>query len=208
MVTNSPLMFPKPDFPILLLHQDDEDEKDSESYSRFNPAQAASALSILCEILERLPASAKVVVLCLYTAEKERMRDMLKAKGIFIPVVSADGFQANEADLVYIITTRSVEQSDDDRLLAFVKDDRRATVALSRARHGLILHGNLLTLSKGTVWRKFILEALKETEIVRPDSYLYALRSGTNPETITLPLGCVNGILPAPTPSSSFHHTA
>ena len=73
-------------------------------------------------------------------------------------VVTVDGFQANEADLTYVLTTRSVEKLDEEteRVLEFIQDQRRATVALSRSRQGLVLHGNLNTLAAGDVWRKFI----------------------------------------------------
>lgn len=60
-----------------------------------------------------------------------------------VKVVSAHGFQANEADFVYIVTTRSITGTDGDRVPEFIKDERRATVTISRAKHGLILHGNL-----------------------------------------------------------------
>ena len=104
-----------------------------------------------------------------------------------VKVVSADGFQANEADFVYIVTTRSMTGTDEDRVPEFIKDERRATVAISRAKHGLILHGNLQTMSAGIVWRKFMLEALKYTKVCSPSAYLKAVRNGTRPDTLTLP---------------------
>ena len=188
MITDAPLSFPQQDFPVLLLHQDEEDEREVESYSRHNIAQANSASAILVEMLRRLPCTAKVVVLCLYAAQKEQMREHLRVLNLdSVKVVSADGFQANEADFVYIVTTRSINNTEDDRVLEFIKDERRATVAISRAKHGLILHGNLQTMSIGIVWKKFMLEALKHTKVCSPFSYLRALQSGTQPDTLTLP---------------------
>ena len=194
MITSAPLSFPVPDFPVLLLHQEDEDSKDSETTSRYNEGQESAALSILVEILERLPSSARVVVVCLYTTEKDRMREEVKKRNwTSVKVHSADGFQANEADLVYILTTRSTPVADSllrlirEKVLDFIRDERRATVALSRAREGVILHGNLKTMCTGEAWRGFVLEALRGTKIVSPDAYLAALESGTDPETLTLP---------------------
>jgi len=78
-------------------------------------------------------------------------------------MVSVDGYQSQESEIVYVLTTRSLgdeEPSDDQRILTFdplqfVKDKRRATVALSRAKAGLFVHGNLRTMAMGEAWRKF-----------------------------------------------------
>ena len=122
------------------------------------------------------------------------MREEVKKRNwTSVKVHSADGFQANEADLVYILTTRSTPVADSllrlirEKVLDFIRDERRATVALSRAREGVILHGNLKTMCTGEAWRGFVLEALRGTKIVSPDAYLAALESGTDPETLTLP---------------------
>ena len=188
MIMKSPLSFPKPSFPILLLHQEEEDVRETERHGRHNPAQAASAISVILEMLKKLPTGCRIVVLCLYTAEKERMHDQLRKHGITcVKVKSVDGFQANESDLVYILTTRSTPEAVDGQVLEFIQDERRATVAVSRARHGIVLHGNLNTLCVGNVWKSFMCEALKETQVVSPKSYLNALCNVTEPETLPKP---------------------
>ena len=83
--------------------------------------------------------------------------------------------------------------ADDDPALDFIKDERRATTALSRARHGVILHGNLKTLCAGGVWRKFVLETLKYTKIVSPGAYQKAIRDGEPVPTLSIPLWMLGG---------------
>ena len=86
------------------------------------------------------------MILCLYTALKRALKDRLLERPR-VRVVTADAYQANQLDIVVLVTTRSVElNSQTSRILDFVTDDRRATVALSRQRHGLIIIGNLQTL--------------------------------------------------------------
>ena len=144
MVTSAPLWFPQPDFPILLLHQEDEDVREDDHTSRHNAGQAEKAFEILIELLVRLPAEANVVMLCLYTAEKDRMIAEMRRRNLTrVLVRSVDGFQASEADVVYVLTTRSVDAAEGDRSLEFIEDDKRATTALSRGRHVVIVHGNL-----------------------------------------------------------------
>ena len=203
MVTGADLKLPTPSFPIMLFHQEDEDVRDPNSFSRHNIAQADNAVDILLRLLARLPEHATVAVLCLYTAEKERMKERLRALGInSVKVSSVDGYQANEADIVYLLTTRSISASDSKTSLEFIQNDRRATVAISRARHGVILHGNLKTLSTGLVWRLFILYALGKTEALDPDSYLKMWRDGIPSKPISLPLWTLDG---AP-PTSRIHY--
>jgi superfamily I DNA and/or RNA helicase len=55
--------------------------------------------------------------------------------------------------------------------LQFVKDKRRATVALSRAKAGLFIHGNLRTMAMGETWRKFFCAALERTHVVDPREF-------------------------------------
>ena len=95
------------------------------------------------------------------------MREEVKKRNwTSVKVHSADGFQANEADLAYILTTRSTPVADsllrliNEKVLDFIRNERRATIALSRAREGVILHGNLKTICTGEAWRGFVLESL------------------------------------------------
>jgi superfamily I DNA and/or RNA helicase len=96
-----------------------------------------------------------------------------------IRFITVDGYQSQEADLIYLLTTRSLK--DEPKLtqprsrygdpLKFVKDARRATVALSRGKSGLFIHGNLRTLALGSVWNNFIKAALDNTFVVDPSHF-------------------------------------
>lgn len=57
-----------------------------------------------------------------------------------------------------------------------MRDECRATVALSRAKHGLFLIGDIETLKGGKVWNRFISRASDFTQVVGPE-YLKVLRS-------------------------------
>ena len=136
------------------------------------------AVKLLKHFVSKMPKDAEIVALCLYSADKEDLKEKLRC----IPqvtVVTVDGFQANEADLTYVLTTRSVEKLDEEteKVLEFIQDKRRSTVALSRSRHGLVLHGNLNTLAAGDVWRKFIDAAVERTYVTDPNDYLNSLEN-------------------------------
>ena len=183
------LPLPNRESPILLFHMDDGDIRDEESFSWLNEAQTQTSIDLLEALFTHLPAQAEIVILCLYTAQKRALKDRLLGRPR-VRVVTADAYQANQADIVVLVTTRSVElNSQTSRILDFVTDDRRATVALSRARHGLIIIGNLQTLSYGQVWRKFLTVALEKTFAVNPEEYLSSINLRVPLAPISVPLG-------------------
>jgi hypothetical protein len=94
-----------------------------------------------------------------------------------VKFITVDGFQPQEADIVYLLTTRSTGEVQSKREgayfdpLKFIKNSRRTTVALSRGKSGLFVHGNLKTLATGMVWYKFFMAALEKTFVVDPAEF-------------------------------------
>jgi superfamily I DNA and/or RNA helicase len=158
------------------LHQEDADIKDTHSTSRLNPSQAANACKILAKLAAALPYMS-IVCLCLYSGELHNLRSLMPNSPIRF--ITVDGYQSQEADLIYLLTTRSLadepkatqQRSRYGDPLKFVKDARRATVALSRGKSGLFIHGNLRTLALGSVWNNFIRAALEKTFVVNPSQF-------------------------------------
>ena len=110
--------------------------------------------------------------------QKECLQNEFEKLGWNALVVSVDGYQAQEADLVILVTTqsrRSVSGLGDSS--DFLRDNCRATVAISRAKHGLFLVGDVEILKSGMVWFRFIDRSSDYTQVVGPE-YLNVLRSG------------------------------
>ena len=59
-----------------------------------------------------------------------------------IEINSIDGFQGQEKDVIYLSLVRSNERGE----LGFLKDYRRLNVAMTRARHKLVIIGDMSTL--------------------------------------------------------------
>jgi hypothetical protein len=173
--------------PIVLLHQEDIDEKEKFSSSRNNPSQAHNAGAILNKLAKALPETVSITCMCLYAGELKKVRPMVA--GTRVRLVTVDGFQSQESDVTYVLTTRSASEGDIRSMerraverqaatgqvqsdpLGFVKNARRTIVALSRARSGLFVHGNLKLLATGRVWNLFLKEALVSTFAVDPREY-------------------------------------
>ena len=89
-------------------------------------------------------------------------------ENILIQVNTVDAFQAREQNIVILVTTHSKTPGSAARAdtSQFIKDSRRATVALSRAKSGLILIADFEILAEGGVWRRFVEKAQQHVPIV------------------------------------------
>ncbi|CAE7215477.1 unnamed protein product, partial [Symbiodinium necroappetens] len=101
-------------------------------------------------------ATEEVVVLTPYLQQKEllqgRLRGVPELKEVRVSTV--DGFQGAEADLVVFSAVRSNREGR----LGFLQDTRRANVALTRARRGLVVFADAETLRQadGSIWAEWL----------------------------------------------------
>jgi superfamily I DNA and/or RNA helicase len=90
----------------------------------------------------------KVVVITFYAQQVQALiqtqmhRRPLGTKGLMASVHTVDSFQGSEADVVFVSFVRSNERSN----VGFVADYRRMNVALTRAKHALVMVGDASTM--------------------------------------------------------------
>eukprot|EP00347_Sterkiella_histriomuscorum_P013917 403362863 len=94
---------------------------------------------------------------------KEQLHNQIDPNGIG----SVDSWQGRETDYSIISTVRT-------RHLGFVKDPNRMNVALSRARHGMIIIGNSQCLSQDENWNKYLTYLLMNWAIVSHENFNFA----------------------------------
>ncbi|KFH08477.1 putative regulator of nonsense transcripts [Toxoplasma gondii MAS] len=100
----------------------------------------------------------QIGVLTPYDAQKARLRKAINET--FVPpacyqieVDSVDGFQGKEKDLIIFSAVRSNARGE----IGFLRDPRRMNVMLTRAKRGVIVVGDQLTLwNDKTNWRPWI----------------------------------------------------
>ncbi|KAH9658796.1 UvrD-like helicase ATP-binding domain-containing protein [Citrus sinensis] len=96
-----------------------------------------------------------------YSAQVVAIQEKLGSKyvnsaGFAVKVMSIDGFQGGEEDLIIISTVRS----NNGGSIGFLSNSKRVNVALTRARHCLWILGNARTLTrKKSVWEALVHDA-------------------------------------------------
>jgi hypothetical protein len=151
----------------VLIHAFSECLRAPTSNSYTDDLQTGIASTLVRALMGKGFSSQQIVVLCMYSYQQEQLESALEAEEV--SVVTVDGFQAQEAEIIVLVTTKSrdhARRNEEGRAMDFFKQDRRATVALSRAKSGLFLIGDLIAISEGQVWRRFIEKALMETTVV------------------------------------------
>jgi hypothetical protein len=124
-----------------------EERKSPDSESSFvNNVEARHAASIvrkLAEFFREASIRPRVLVIAPYLAQVRELRRQVEGLGaidsIHVEVATVDSVQGREADFVVFSVTRSNAEGN----VGFLKLDARANVALSRARNGLIIIGDM-----------------------------------------------------------------
>ncbi|KAL8453752.1 hypothetical protein Emed_000693 [Eimeria media] len=131
---------------------------------------------------------AEIGILTPYDAQKARIRFALndafdKALSYQIDVDSVDGFQGKEKDLIIFSAVRSNPRGE----IGFLKDARRMNVMLTRARRGVLVVGDQMSLWADTVnWRPWISWVGSQRSIIpvsRLNDYLEVPTYSYNPVT-------------------------
>jgi len=97
------------------------------------------------------PYSAQVALLKSRMANDAEFRSLVQQHPVIIEVKSVDAYQGRERDIIIFSAVRS----NYGNKIGFLKDWRRMNVALTRAKSGLIVVGDMETLSSDRHWEAF-----------------------------------------------------
>ncbi len=136
----------------------------SSSYT--NEAEAFQLIDMLKELMKNrnssqtpfdgsigiiTPYSGQVLLLkSMMTADTE-FRSLMQKKPLSIEVNSIDAYQGRERDIILFSTVRSNRRGN----VGFLSDWRRMNVALTRAKSGLVVFGDMATLVNDRHWEAF-----------------------------------------------------
>ncbi|KAH6607049.1 hypothetical protein Trco_003362 [Trichoderma cornu-damae] len=131
-------------------HQWPESRSPTFSYSNMREAQMVARL-VRHLVLNGLEPS-QITVLTYYNAQVDVITDLLRKNRLFPAskqgwsVRTVDGYQGEENDVVILSLVRSPNLSFGHSAAGFVEDENRAVVAISRARRGLYVFGNICNI--------------------------------------------------------------
>ena len=131
--------------------------KQTGNNSLSNREEALAVVDLIDTIAKSHPDlnfSQKIGVIAMYTAQVQLINHLLRQKyGVkvlnSVRVSTVDSYQGQESDIIILSLTRS-------NGIGFLRDYRRMNVALSRAKYGLYIVGNLENLRQDDFWNRFI----------------------------------------------------
>lgn len=159
------------------------------SSSLANETEARAALALLRALARAAPdtigtpgGTSRVGIVSPYRAQVALLRSIAERSlapdaAAALDVNSVDGFQGREKDVVLLSTVRSGRHG----AIGFVADERRANVALTRARSSVVVLCNAHALCKDPVWGALLEHASQRDGLFR-------LAPGADPATFAADL--------------------
>lgn len=137
-------------------------EKSSTKNSMENEVEAEFVRNLLTAVLLKAPDNLKIGVITPYKGQKrlitQKIRDLQNQKNIQVDVNTCDGFQGQERDVIILSCVRAFD-SNSGGSIGFLKSFQRINVALTRAKHSLILCVSASSLSKDKTWQSLVDDA-------------------------------------------------
>lgn len=159
-----------------------EEEKSVEDTKSKSNEHEASFLASLCQyLLQQGYKPTQITVLTMYTGQMFLLRRLLpKTQFEGVRVTPVDNFQGEENDIILLSLVRSNEAGK----IGFLQTHNRVCVALSRARKGLYVIGNMEQMSDASsLWNGIVKELKANNQLVEalplacqnhPDNVIYA----------------------------------
>ncbi|KAK3941975.1 P-loop containing nucleoside triphosphate hydrolase protein [Diplogelasinospora grovesii] len=122
--------------------------------SKFNGKEAGMISHFFAYLVDRGTPAEKITVLTFYNGQRKVLLGKLRRHRSLLRlttfnVCTIDSYQGEENDVIILSLVRSPDRPD-ARSLGFLEDERRAVVAVSRARRGFYLFGNADSLVLGS----------------------------------------------------------
>lgn len=152
-------------FQVFFYHHTSPEKEEGSSF--YNVHEAVMSLNLALYLIRDHGISPnRITILATYTAQlfnlinTRRSRQYNQIAGVRITVV--DNFQGEENDIIILSLVRNNNRSS----VGFLRTDNRVCVALSRARNGLFILGNIRMLASASpLWSQMEQVLLEHGEI-------------------------------------------
>jgi regulator of nonsense transcripts 1 len=151
--------WPDPAKPMFFYHVAGVEEFSASGTSYLNRREAEFIEKVVTALLKSTVKPDQIGIITPYEGQRcYIVTHMLKNGSVNsnlykeIEVASVDSFQGREKDYIILSCVRS----NDHNGIGFLNDPRRLNVALTRARYGLVIVGNALSLAKHLLWNNLL----------------------------------------------------
>ncbi|RUS87439.1 hypothetical protein EGW08_004814, partial [Elysia chlorotica] len=146
---------------FFLQHSFEEKEVD-DSTSKANTHEALFLTALCKYFLQHGYEGSHITVLAAYGGQVAAIKEAMEPEESMykdVRVTSIDNYQGEENDIILL----SLVRSNKENKVGFLKTDNRVCVALSRAKKGLFVIGNLKQIAfKSNLWKKILATASQE----------------------------------------------
>lgn len=151
------------EWPVVFISHDNPDEIEHDGGGWYNVQEAKIASMYARSFLESgLIRAEEICIMSPFRAQVSLLRRMSRQAPFSMPAVNIgplEAFQGLESRLVILCTTRTRDrflEQDLAKGLGVIHEPRRFNVALTRAKHGLVVIGNPAVLEKDRHWSTFM----------------------------------------------------
>ncbi|KAG4074868.1 hypothetical protein HA402_009293 [Bradysia odoriphaga] len=149
---------------LFFINHNENESSESDTKSKSNEHEAKYVAALTRYLIQQGYNPERVTVLTTYLGQmfliKQKIREYKTCGGVRVTCV--DNFQGEENDIIIL----SLVRSNDEGNIGFLKTDNRICVAVSRAKHGLFIIGNMSKLAaKSETWRKIQSKLSSRNEI-------------------------------------------
>ncbi|WP_126973379.1 AAA domain-containing protein [Gynurincola endophyticus] len=128
-------------------------EEDKSGSSTYNPEEARFIIKHLQWLQhEKGYHDEQITIIAPYRAQVKILQELVTEAGKAVKVSTVDAIQGQESDIVYISLTRS----NIDQQIGFLQELRRMNVAMTRAKHLLIMVGDSSTLTGISFYQRLL----------------------------------------------------
>ncbi|XP_023702624.1 NFX1-type zinc finger-containing protein 1 isoform X3 [Cryptotermes secundus] len=138
---------------LFFIHHSFPDEQVADSFSHKNVHEADFILALCRHLILQGYEPDTITVLATYTGQMFYMKKASKKYELLrnVRITVVDNFQGEESDIILLSLVRSNENAN----IGFLKIENRVCVALSRARKGMYIMGNMENLVESSeIWPK------------------------------------------------------
>merc|ERR1719391_1870066 len=132
------------------------------SASLQNPGEAKTVVKIVKQLSHSGVMPDQIGVISFYALQVDKIRQQLNAISFNnVKVNTVDGFQGQEKEVIILSTVRSNREKE----IGFLKEKRRLNVAVTRAKHLLVMVADRQTLQKSDTYNGFFEHVQKSGDI-------------------------------------------